>query len=929
MSFPVLSSTAISEITKMIDENQFHVSVDDHDWHGNRLLHLEVSSEWSLEFECWLLDRHLQSSLENLFEHEQGCRAPSRIAKISVLQHHLPEWHVEIGQPFACRANLVIHHGVKRAIISSKKSIWPVGFKEVDSPMNLVHFFSGAFCGWNQAQHFVDKIYDGKKCRSSISIDDDPIVCKFASRNLYAQLIQPVGFENTCFHKNIVIQSKVQDSIWMEYLRCRINGVWTASFPCQPYSRGGNKSGLDTYDGRSLLFVLKRARIFQPICICLENVDGFDKHPHRNFIIGIIQWAGYRRVWSQIHNLNSMSPTTTCFGVFVRQDLITPESFQESVQTNHDGKIGWNHPMHCFDIPEDLQNSLIIPREVFPFYNCKDLLPVSMRNNGDENGINARVPDESNDLATLVASYSSQHHLPSSHLKGKGIFGEVVKRGEHEFAFIDPCKWFCLLGGLQLFVFPSNLCIAFHHLGNCIAVPQAVLALLIAVNSSGIRSKSVSIPDAVRQAWDERITSVNISVSKVGNDFGVFTPNDFLMHLKRENDCDTEDSSDSIIMIWPDSLESRFHIEPGESVGTFLLRRGFPMHLIDKWGILIHDYHLPIQGNDSFPHGHLRGNFFFGKKQDKFPAESIVFEVEDSPECVSPTAPWTCPIVDETETMVPLKVTLPNGDIRELSCLRSRTIEEVLILAGYIDNPDDNIHAEDGHSQIDLDTIVGSIDIKEIVFTASKKRKPRDENNSCVLEVTTLSGVTSPTCPSMTIEQTLQEAGFTESFIRHLTPEMQGKSISMHTAIADLSEPFIRLRSFPLRGGVGATASAQPKDVVVADGIFQSDPWAKWKSQSQTPVRWDQLKLPDNHPFFAGGQRLKQVQAMQIGLEISGIAFATKATAASLVSQKVCRNTVLLLPGFRGMSNLPAEIRAIAMPAQQIVDISDWSCLLC
>lgn len=114
---------AISEVTKMIDETQVHVSVEDHDWNGNRLLHLEVSSEWSLEFECWLLDRHLQSSLENLLEHEQGCRIPSRIAKISVLQHSLPEWHAEIGQPFACRANLVTRNGVKCAIISSKKSI--------------------------------------------------------------------------------------------------------------------------------------------------------------------------------------------------------------------------------------------------------------------------------------------------------------------------------------------------------------------------------------------------------------------------------------------------------------------------------------------------------------------------------------------------------------------------------------------------------------------------------------------------------------------------------------------------------------------------------------------------------------------------------------------------------------------------------------
>ena len=58
---------------------------------------------------------------------------------------------------------------------------------------------------------------------------------------------------------------------------------------------------------------------------------------------------------------------------------------------------------------------------------------------------------------------------------------------------------------------------------------------------------------------------------------------------------------------------------------------------------------------------------------------------------------------------------------------------------------------------------------------------------------------------------------------------------------------------------------------------------------------------------------------MQIGPEISGIAFATKSVAQSLIGKSVSGNTVVLLPGFKGMSNLPSELRAQAMPPQQVV----------
>ena len=241
---------------------QIHVSGIDCEWKGNKLLHCEVSSEWSLQFECWLLDPHLSSTLGVIEDQHFTCRVPSRVCQIKITQSVLPEWSIGIGQPFACQAELFVADGRKHARVTNKSCIWPVGCRTADAPMNLVHFFSGAFNGWHQAQHFISQCQGGPTIDTTISIDDDPIVCRYSAMNMYAQHIQPFGHDSREVCKNIVVQTKVQDSSWMKYIRNGQNAIWTASFPCQPFSRGGKMTGLDTQDGRALLYVLKRASFF-------------------------------------------------------------------------------------------------------------------------------------------------------------------------------------------------------------------------------------------------------------------------------------------------------------------------------------------------------------------------------------------------------------------------------------------------------------------------------------------------------------------------------------------------------------------------------------------------------------------------------------------------------------------------------------------
>ncbi len=131
----------------MIDDTQILGNHNVADWAGSAYLHLVVESKWSVEFEGWLLDRSLFPSLNPNLMVESSVQEVLRRQKVCVEMQELPDWSIDVGQPFSCHAELLWKFDERIVRIPNKHSVWPVGFVAEGHSLNFVHFFAGAFNG--------------------------------------------------------------------------------------------------------------------------------------------------------------------------------------------------------------------------------------------------------------------------------------------------------------------------------------------------------------------------------------------------------------------------------------------------------------------------------------------------------------------------------------------------------------------------------------------------------------------------------------------------------------------------------------------------------------------------------------------------------------------------------------------------------------
>ena len=101
------------------------------------------------------------------------------------------------------------------------------------------------------------------------------------------------------------------------------------------------------------------------------------------------------------------------------------------------------------------------------------------------------------------------------------------------------------------------------------------------------------------------------------------------------------------------------------------------------------------------------------------------------------------------------------------------------------------------------------------------------------------------------------------------------------------------------------------------------DPWQKKKAVRQS--RWEDLELPDNHPFSSpAGAKLQFVRKQELGPSKGGVAFATKSSVPQLMEIRPKEPALLLIPQLlqedplQGISNLRGPVEVIAVdPALQ------------
>lgn len=429
---------------------------------------------------------------------------------------------------------------------------------------------------------------------------------------------------------------------------------------------------MESPSGRAVLFLLKSAKLQQPLAIFLENVEGIRSHPHMGILKRFIAWAGYRMVWCQSSCLSDVSHCIRrrWVAVLIRQDLLPDASASHGVfKLGGQDVVCWADPVHQWNIPESMRNQLAIDENLWPSYACRELLPAQKQSRvGSDSPVDvlrARVPDANEPLATLVANYGVQHLLSSQQIRSRGIFAEILEVENEKFEFFHPVLKASLLGCTQSLYFPDDALVALAHVGNAISIPQAALTVRIGLQSLQLCNNETSIKGMVVKLWNQRLTAQNSVCVEVQSGYALFTLNDYLL-LGGVLRCplSTNDEEFCMSITWPDQVVTNVTFSHGDRVGDVLVKMQFQQTVVQSWGLWIEsDASFKCATSRLPPHDF---SCILAYARDSNSHSDTISTVVDSAEELGSgeVGVWepTAPMVDEDKLMISFFVRLIEGD---------------------------------------------------------------------------------------------------------------------------------------------------------------------------------------------------------------------------------------------------------------------------
>ena len=555
-----------------------------------------------------------------------------------------PTLKCEISVPFECNSFTagmwigfkdahVIQRDPLKVEIGKKSAIWCIPSVEKTLPISLVHLCAGAFGGWDRAFKWLDTervIFSP----TNIAIEADHETLKTWSvandAIIYAGPIDPSETFKGC---NIGILCPIQDCTWYNSCRQQINLLFTASPPCQTWSNGGKKQGLESENGMTFMQVVANAKWVRPIICLVECSDTVPGHKHYPIILAAFRYCGYRRCWSQIvplHDFTGMR-RTRWISLFIRVDVQTHDAVGsfKLVDTLHKA---WSDPIYDFYLPTVVVDQLQLTSELKHIYGNPQFLPHAKRvllgfGSDVEDVLFSRCVKHDEVLPTLCASYASQHAIDQRHLVGKGIFAALCSKNG-QFAFIDPARFAALLGATndQGVFIPKDICTAFHQLGNSISVVHAVLGASIALSILGFTQKPIM--QCVIRCWESRIIAKN-TITLCNEEFvHIVDVKKVEGVLERFIQCSETDSESIKILFHNTTINVPRNVSFAELLGYFGIESP------SEQGIFVSCGQNSIAWNAAVIH--YCGNEIVCSKEG---GKIFTFQVEQPP--IEPTLPWT------------------------------------------------------------------------------------------------------------------------------------------------------------------------------------------------------------------------------------------------------------------------------------------------
>ena len=288
--------------------------------------------------------------------------------------------------------------------------------------------YAGGMGGWTSAHKFFQPMMKHDLTRISLEMD-----LQFATQYVLNHKASFVGDVLNMpqdfimrFSSDIILLTDISDMLWQRQVQWINHHLWTMSAPCQSWSAASYQDGLMSMNGQSLVHSICQAKVFQPKFLGLEQVAGFQSHPQFGFMMNLLEWAGYVKVFGTTCDMADLSPVKRqrWLALFIRNDLKDlcqqPQPWPKtSVVPRHFDALHFNDDSarHAFEPTVDVASR----------YFLEEYMPKRRSGWTKQEIIAFRVPSLDEVLPTFMKQYGNSHNLKESLLKSHGLFGILLR----------------------------------------------------------------------------------------------------------------------------------------------------------------------------------------------------------------------------------------------------------------------------------------------------------------------------------------------------------------------------------------------------------------------------------------------------------------------------------------------------------------------
>ncbi len=360
------------------------------------------------------------------------------------------------------------------------------------SSERLVFDAYSGFGGWFKGGQIVGAPY-------KLFWEIDPEVAELCSRNTGTHILRTseilqMSHETFKYHLAMgitVLGDFGEKAVW-EFL-CQA-GIWWASFslPCPSWSRLSTERGLDDMRGGQHHLLIDFVKCAQPLLLVLENVDALLSHRHWIDIRAKFVELGFQLIHVGADSLQRVMPMSRNRACIILANQAYASEFRTFGLGNTDfppldymmnpRSCGYIHE----DIPKDLLQILTIEPADRDMLVDKKFWPFDwgfVGTHKDKIQMKSRVHSKSQILPCAVAKYASPRDISKSLLESKGLFMRIMQQTEPEgegwfFRWISPFEQLATMGFPVGTILPKQKALAYHVVGNSIAVAHSIISLL-------------------------------------------------------------------------------------------------------------------------------------------------------------------------------------------------------------------------------------------------------------------------------------------------------------------------------------------------------------------------------------------------------------------------------------------------------------------